>query len=328
MGDSGANGGIDGMDVSDLCENPICGVCDYNGKTAVENIISGAEAVWTFKHLEGEDYLIMSAQGQEGYQCLGFRAPGAPYPELLSWEPRSIADATGTCEIGICEGTTTSCWDDDMCATGTTCLFATCTNSAACGAVGTCPDDATTTCIVGDPVRPCSGTACVADAGHEADKKCGGLTSGAVCTSDSDCTAEFCMNVLCTDTSVDGCTATYGACNKGSTTMGMWTNEKPKDARSDWRSYTCGMSSLAQLLASAAALPSLLATPTRSAVRPNTRVSSSSRPRPAMVRTTNASTSRTKASTCTRTRLGSNAAAPTLSTARQLPSVVLSQKMA
>jgi len=252
--DSRANGGIDGMDVSDLCENPICGVCDYNGKTAVENIISGAEAVWTFKHLEGEDYLIMSAQGQEGYQCLGFRAPGAPYPELLSWESRSIADATGTCEIGICEGTTTSCWGDDMCATGTTCLFATCTNAAACGAVGTCPDDATTTCIVGDTVRPCSGTACVADAGHEADKKCGGLTSGAVCTSDSDCTAEFCMNVLCTDTSVDGCTATYGACNKGSTTMGMWTNEKPKDASSDWRSYTCGMSSLAQLKASPAVL--------------------------------------------------------------------------
>ena len=90
--DKGADGGTDGMDVSDLCENPICGVCDYNGKTAVENIISGAEAVWTFKHLEGEDYLIMSAQGQEGYQCLGFRAPGAPYPELLSWESRSIAE--------------------------------------------------------------------------------------------------------------------------------------------------------------------------------------------------------------------------------------------
>jgi hypothetical protein len=36
--------------------------------------------------------------------------------------------------------------------------------------------------------------------------------------------------------------------------MGMWTNEKPKDASSDWRSYTCGMSSLAQLKASPAVL--------------------------------------------------------------------------
>jgi len=259
--DKGADGGTDGMDVSDLCENPICGVCDYNGKTAVENIINGAEAVWTFKHLSGEDYLIMSAQGQEGFQCLGFRAPGAPYPELLNWQSRAIADATGTCEIGTCDGTVDSCFASSDCGSGVDCLFDTCTNDASCGAVGTCDNDASTACIVdvsgasaAGLYRPCSSGNCVADNGHLDQKKCGGDSAEADCTTDADCTNMFCQNVICTDTTASDCTATYGACNKGSTLTGMWTNEAPSRPTSDWKTYMCGMNSLAELKSSAAVI--------------------------------------------------------------------------
>merc|ERR1711907_675401 len=46
------------VNAADNCENPICGVCNYNGKTPKENLREGTVAVWYFARLSNDDYLI------------------------------------------------------------------------------------------------------------------------------------------------------------------------------------------------------------------------------------------------------------------------------
>jgi len=233
----------EGMDVADLCENPICGVCGYSGKTAEKNIIDGGTAVWVFRHLQGEEYLIMSAMGSGGYRCLGFRAPGAPYPELLTWKESTIFDATGACEVGKCqEGETGAtlndgmCWADRHCeGDGNSCVLNKCSNEKECGKnVGLCTTDDTNVgklCLLGKTGsaegETKSGSNCpTCELDHGLDKRSG---TAVVCTS-----------------GVTGCEEVALACSKKSSTQGMWVNNGAKGSNSPLE-YFCGLADAAKV---------------------------------------------------------------------------------
>merc|ERR1711871_487378 len=100
-------GGDDGLEdrkhiipSPDVCagnEEPICGVCNYGGLSPGENIVKGMEAVWTFQHLELDLYMILNGADGNGFRCLGFQTPTAPYPALLTWHFTTVTEDEGTC---------------------------------------------------------------------------------------------------------------------------------------------------------------------------------------------------------------------------------------
>jgi len=246
------NGGeTTGMDASDLCQNPICGVCDWNGLSAKENLRNGGEAAWTFKHLRGEDYLIMSAADGYGYRCLGFRASGAPYPEMLTWISSVEDDAEGTCNFGTCEESGELCENHVNCGENEACIKDTCSADESCTPMGTCEDAPLSKCrIDGDCV---SGT-CVSDAGH-----CrGSCTDGSgKCDINSDCGDAVCEHQLCNagDTCLGeetsdqhDCIVSRAECIKGSSVSGMWSAAKPEIPADNWKDHLCGMTTVELLL--------------------------------------------------------------------------------
>lgn len=94
---------------ADMCKNPICGVCDFDGKTVKSNIRMADVARWKIVRLEGDNYLILAdragtsgRKGDRGYRCLGFDRSGedqipSPYPQLLSWRKHTGQGASGLC---------------------------------------------------------------------------------------------------------------------------------------------------------------------------------------------------------------------------------------
>jgi len=211
---------VGGMDVADLCVNPICGVCEYDGKTAKENIITGQAAVWTFRHLSGEEYLIMSAV-KGGLRCLGFRANGAPYPELIRWETQSDVDSTGTCDIGTCSGSGNRCWDRNGCDGTETCnLITGCITLADCGSISACsaavPEHAGALCI------PNAATV------NSTQLRTGKTKTGDACE--------------CSDAPTPSATLN---CAHGHGTSGMWVNDNAVAYDGNAEDYNCGMESKA-----------------------------------------------------------------------------------
>ena len=103
----------------DYCQNPVCGVCDWNDEDPKDNLVKGMETVWTFKRLEKDLYLILNAADGNGFRCLGFEVPDAPYPTLIAWKDTQMEAAEGTCN-----GT------DTVCSTATDCMTMTITISA------------------------------------------------------------------------------------------------------------------------------------------------------------------------------------------------------
>merc|ERR1711871_1799875 len=107
-------GGDDGLEdrkhiipSPDVCagnHEPICGVCDYGGLSPGENIVKGMEAAWTFVHLELDLYLILNGADGEGFRCLGFQTPTAPYPALITWHFTTVTEDEGTCMTTLFEG--------------------------------------------------------------------------------------------------------------------------------------------------------------------------------------------------------------------------------
>jgi len=81
----------------DVCQHPICGVCDYGGHSPGENIVKTMEASWTFRHLEDDLYLMLSGAGGQGFRCLGFQEKVAPYPASIVWEGTTMIEEFGTC---------------------------------------------------------------------------------------------------------------------------------------------------------------------------------------------------------------------------------------
>jgi hypothetical protein len=81
----------------DYCENPICGVCDWNDEDPKDNLVKGMETVWTFRRLEDDLYLILNAADGQGFRCFGFQVPDAPYPTMISWKQTMVDAATGIC---------------------------------------------------------------------------------------------------------------------------------------------------------------------------------------------------------------------------------------
>jgi len=94
----------------DYCDNPICGICDWNGKTAADNLVIGMEAVWTFRRLHDDLYLILNAADGHGFRCLGFQKPEAPYPTLIAWKDTNMDAAEG-----VCNATETVCSSNNDC---------------------------------------------------------------------------------------------------------------------------------------------------------------------------------------------------------------------
>lgn len=86
------------MGSADICHDPICGVCDWNGKPAKKNIYDGKEAAWAFKRLKDDLYLIMN-RAENNLRCLGFESKDAPYPSLITYSQKPKEDAEGTCWI-------------------------------------------------------------------------------------------------------------------------------------------------------------------------------------------------------------------------------------
>jgi hypothetical protein len=91
----------------DVCaggEEPICGVCNYGDLSPGENIVKGMEASWTFLHLELDLYMILNAADGNGFRCLGFSSPDAPYPSLLTWHGVTNTEPEGVCKTIVNEG--------------------------------------------------------------------------------------------------------------------------------------------------------------------------------------------------------------------------------
>ena len=256
---TGANGGAtSGTDAAELCENPVCGVCGSGGKTAEQDIISGGAAVWAFRHLKGEEYLIMADRKGAGYRCLGFRAPGAPYPELISWEEEIVEDARGECDIGQCD-TGNGDVPGKMCTSDANCGEMRKGNTGkcikkTCGNVDDCP--VPDMCIGATNL----GSICIKDAeeGHkvgdpltwvEAPKEqCGGTQGSSLnaeCVTGQGLTEAGAQCDLATDAT---CLKPRGRCLKERSTTGMWVNTAPKTiwtktSENSWSDYNCGMDS-------------------------------------------------------------------------------------
>lgn len=118
------------VNAADECENPICGVCNYNGNTPTENLMEGTVAVWYFARLSQDDYLILSNADGQGFRCLGFQPPTAseplaPYPQMIAWKGRLIENDSGLCaDAASGEATENECTsnrdceDDEQCIKG------------------------------------------------------------------------------------------------------------------------------------------------------------------------------------------------------------------
>jgi len=94
-GDDAANKDL--VPSPDVCANPICGVCDYDDVSPGENMVRTMEAVWTFRHLEDDLYIILNGAGGQGFRCLGFQEPTAPYPASIVWEGTTMIEDFGSC---------------------------------------------------------------------------------------------------------------------------------------------------------------------------------------------------------------------------------------
>merc|ERR1711998_308567 len=62
-----------------------------------DNLVQGMEAVWTFKRLKDDLYLILNGADGNGFRCFGFQRPNAPYPTFLVWQSTQMEAASGTC---------------------------------------------------------------------------------------------------------------------------------------------------------------------------------------------------------------------------------------
>jgi len=54
-------------------------------------------ASWRCRRLEVERYLILNGADGEGFRCLGFQLPSAPYPTLLTWQFTTMLEDEGAC---------------------------------------------------------------------------------------------------------------------------------------------------------------------------------------------------------------------------------------
>jgi len=88
----------------DYCENPVCGVCDWNDEDPKDNLVKGMETVWTFKRLEDDLYLILNGADGMGFRCFGFQTPEAPYPTMITWQDTQMEAATGVCTTAATNG--------------------------------------------------------------------------------------------------------------------------------------------------------------------------------------------------------------------------------
>lgn len=95
-----ANAALVGKQGADYCDKPICGVCEWDGMSAEENIVKGLEAVWTFRRIDKEMYLIFNMADGQGMRCLGFQTPDAPYPTMLAWKTSTVEADSGKCVDG------------------------------------------------------------------------------------------------------------------------------------------------------------------------------------------------------------------------------------
>merc|ERR1719453_668370 len=106
-------GGEQGEDIKDIIPSPdvcaggmepVCGVCNYGDLSPEENIVKGMEAAWTFMHLELDLYLILNGADGNGFRCLGFQTPDAPYPTLMTWHFTTVTEDEGSCMTIVNEG--------------------------------------------------------------------------------------------------------------------------------------------------------------------------------------------------------------------------------
>jgi len=104
---------------TDYCPNPVCGVCDWNDMDPKDNLVKGMEAVWTFKRLRDDLYLILNGADGQGFRCLGFQTPVAPYPSFVAWEGMAMEAATG-----LCNGTQALCESAADCEAGSEAMTA------------------------------------------------------------------------------------------------------------------------------------------------------------------------------------------------------------
>jgi len=86
-------------------EEPICGVCAWEGGSVQKNLIQGMSADWWFAHLYGDKYLILNGADGLGWRCLGFRPNHAsidaePYPRMMTWSQSFIGTQQAPMTIG------------------------------------------------------------------------------------------------------------------------------------------------------------------------------------------------------------------------------------
>lgn len=189
------DGGIKGVkqpgaQAADLCEKPLCGVCEWNGETAEENILRGNEAAWKFRSLGGHKYLILSSGDGKGTRCLGFQSADAPYPRAMWWKESVARGTSGTCPTGKCAAGARKglvCEGDADCS-GDRCKFTGCATGGGECKVNYCVKDADKTIE-----KTCNGKAkCGTGFECKAGGKCFGGPApkhGLFCTSDADCGA-------------------------------------------------------------------------------------------------------------------------------------------
>jgi len=52
-----------------------------------------------FRRLKGDLYLMLNGADGNGFRCLGFQVPDAPYPTLITWTTTSVKADEGTCRM-------------------------------------------------------------------------------------------------------------------------------------------------------------------------------------------------------------------------------------
>lgn len=163
-----------------------------------------------------------------GLRCLGFRASGAPYPELISWRTSTEVGATGTCDIGTCSDSENRCWDRNGCDGTETCNLKTgCTRNSDCGPIFKCsaavPAHAGALCI------PNAATAnSTQDVNENVLVNHTSLRTGKTKTGDA---------CECSDVASDASLN----CAKDVGTSGMWVNDEAGYDKTDFKNYYCGM---------------------------------------------------------------------------------------
>ena len=94
----------------DYCENPICGVCDWNEDTAATTSSRAWRPCGPSSASHDDLYLILNGADGNGFRCLGFQTPEAPYPTLITWQTTTMDAARG-----VCNATTIECGTDNDC---------------------------------------------------------------------------------------------------------------------------------------------------------------------------------------------------------------------